>query len=158
MIEKKLNFCSFLGTPRLYRHEPYNLGLAFHRGAREAIPEPLKSSKIELSPKRNAHFQNSMQNQSVNKNKINFVEFRRALGAASVSEVNASVWKDAPKPMLGLILHCIYSEFVRSSKIEKNMQKCDVAVLSVSCRRELDSGKSEFCRRKARLFFAWYLQ
>ena len=52
-----------------------------------------------------------MQNHSVNKNKINFVEFRRALGAASVSEVNASVGKDAPKPMLGLILHGIYSVF-----------------------------------------------
>ena len=92
-----------------------------------------------------------MQNQSVNKQKINFVEFRRALGAASVSEVNASVGKDAPKPMLGLILHGIYSEFVRSSKIEKNIQKCDVAILSVSCWRELDSGKSEFCRQQARL-------
>ena len=120
---KKVSFSVILATPRLYRHEPYNLGLAFHRGAREAIPEPLKSSKIELSPTRNAHFQNSMQNQSVNKNKVNFVEFRRALGAASVSEVKASVGKDAPKLMLGLILRGIYSEFVRSSKIEKILKK-----------------------------------
>ena len=63
------------------------------------------------------------------KKKVNFVEFRRALGAASVSEVKASVGKDAPKPMLGLILHGIYKEFVRSSKIEKNIEKSELETL-----------------------------
>ena len=80
-----------------------------------------------------------MQNPDVIKKKVNFVEFRRGLGAGSVSEVKASVWKDAPKPMLGLILRGIYNEFVRSSKIEKNIEKSDLVEMSVSCRRELDS-------------------
>ena len=66
--------------------------------------------------------------------KINVLKFRRALGATSVSSAKASVWKEAPKPMRRLILHGIYSEFARSSKIGKNMEKLDFMISSVSCR------------------------